>query len=104
MANRLLFRLFYAIGFTPWDGHALPDRLKDVVEGPGAAKPGRALDIGCGTGDSSIYLARHGWDVTGMDFVGKALKRARQKAGAAGVKVRFVEADATKLASSGLGD
>jgi cyclopropane fatty-acyl-phospholipid synthase-like methyltransferase len=63
----------------------------------------RALDVGCGTGDTSIYLAKHGWDVTGVDFAKPALARARAKASAAGVNVRFEHADATRLTSYGLG-
>ena len=100
---RLMFGLFYRIGFTPWEGHTLPARLTALVEGPAAAAPGRALDIGCGTGDTSIYLARHGWDVTAIDFVKQVLARTRAKAAAAGVSVRTMYADATKLASYDLG-
>jgi len=100
--TRLFFGAMYRIGFTPWDGHPMPARLSELVEGPGALPKGRALDIGCGTGDTSIYLARHGWDVTGVDFVEKALGRARAKGRAAGVSVRFEYADATKLRASGI--
>jgi 2-polyprenyl-3-methyl-5-hydroxy-6-metoxy-1,4-benzoquinol methylase len=35
---------------------------------------GKALDLGCGTGDSSIYLAQHGWTVTGVDYVPTATR------------------------------
>lgn len=92
-----MFGVFYRVGFTPWEGHKLPSRLCDLVEGAGALPAGRALDIGCGTGDTSIYLARHGWDVTAIDFVKRALARGSAKAEAAGVTVHFVRADATKL-------
>lgn len=102
-AGRLLFELFYRIGYTPWEGHKLPAALTGLVEGAGRVSPGRALDVGCGTGDSSIYLARHGWDVTGVDWATAAVGRARRKAAAAKVSVRFMQADATKLDTYGLG-
>jgi SAM-dependent methyltransferase len=101
--NELTYRLFYWVGFTPWDGHALPARLRELVEGSPGRPAGRALDVGCGTGDTSIYLARHGWDVTAFDFVERALARARAKIAAAGVQVRLQQADVTKLDSYGIG-
>ncbi len=107
MASRhTLFRIFYRIGFTPWDGHPLAKGLRDLVEGTSEASAlpaGSALDLGCGTGDASIYLAEHGWKVTGVDFVAKALDKARAKAGAAGVPVDFVPADVTQLSQAGIG-
>jgi 2-polyprenyl-3-methyl-5-hydroxy-6-metoxy-1,4-benzoquinol methylase len=101
--DRLKYGLFYRIGFTPWDGHALPARLRELVEGSPPLPAGKALDVGCGTGDTSIYLARHGWDVTGFDFVKTPLDKARAKTAAAGVRVRLQQADVTKLDSYGIG-
>jgi cyclopropane fatty-acyl-phospholipid synthase-like methyltransferase len=101
--DRLTFGLFYRVGFTPWEGHALPVRLRELVEGPAALPTGQALDIGCGTGDTSVYLARHGWTVTAVDFVKVAVERARMKAAAAGVHVRTMQADVTRLASYDVG-
>ncbi len=72
-SRQTLFKVFYRLGFVPWDGHPLAKSLRDLVEGDGAMAPGTALDLGCGTGDSSIYLAKHGWQVTGVDFVAKAV-------------------------------
>jgi ubiquinone/menaquinone biosynthesis C-methylase UbiE len=107
MASRqTLFRIFYRIGFTPWDGHPLGKSLRDLVEGTGdapALPAGKALDVGCGTGDSSIYLAQHGWEVTGVDFVAKALDKARAKAAAANVSANFVHADVTRLSQAAIG-
>lgn len=103
MASRhLMFRIFYALGFTPWDGHPLSATLHDLVEGPDAVPAASVLDVGCGTGDASIYLAKHGWHVTGVDFTPKALDKARTKASAAGAAVDFVHADVTHLSQAGI--
>src|ERR1700739_3391478 len=106
MASRHnLFRVFYGLGFTPWDGHAHAKRLRDLIEGTAdtpALPPEAALDVGCGTGDSAVYLARHGWRVTGVDFVPKALDKARAKARAARVPVRFIHAAATHPSRAGV--
>ncbi len=101
----MLFRAMYRLGFTPWDGHPLGKSLHDLVEGNGspALPAASALDIGCGTGDAAIYLAQHGWQVTGVDFVPRALAKARTKAQAHQTPVNFVEADVTHLSSAGVG-
>lgn len=82
----------------------IPDLgLVEAVEGPSRLPPGRALDLGCGTGRNAVYLARHGWQVTGVDLVGHALATARRRAAAAGVAVRLVEGDVTRLDELGVG-
>ncbi len=107
MASRhTRFRLFYRIGFTPWEGHAIGQGLRDLVEGTPdtpALPTGSALDVGCGTGDCAIYLAQHGWKVTGVDYVEKPLEKARAKAGAAAAAVNFARADVTQLSHEGIG-
>jgi cyclopropane fatty-acyl-phospholipid synthase-like methyltransferase len=104
MASRqLLFKVFYRLGFVPWDGHPLATSLQELIDGDGALAPGTALDLGCGTGDSSIYLAEHGWQVTGVDFVAKAVHKARAKAEANRVTATFTRADVTRLSSEGVG-
>ena len=104
--DRFLFGLLYRFGYTPWDGHKLPRPFTEFIEGqngaPGAT-PAEVLDIGCGTGDLSIYLAKHKWTVTAVDFVDVALAKARAKAEAAGVTVRYLRGDATKLSTYSLG-
>lgn len=105
-SKHTLFRIFYRIGFTPWDGHPIGQTLRDLVEATtdtSALPAGSALDLGCGTGDSSVYLAEHGWKVTGVDFVPKALDKARAKATAADASVNFVHADVTHLSQAGIG-
>ena len=58
---------------------------------------GTALDLGCGSGIWAVELARRGWQVTGVDFVPKALRRARARAKEAGVELRLLEGDVTSL-------
>jgi SAM-dependent methyltransferase len=107
MASRhALFRVFYATGFTPWDAHPLASALRELVEGTdeqSSLTPGSVLDVGCGTADAAIYLAQHGWQATAVDFVPKALEKARTKALAAGVSINFVHADVTHLSRAGIG-
>ncbi len=55
--------------------------------------PGRALDLACGSGTNAVWLARSGWRVTGVDWSGVALEKARARAAQAGVAVEWVEAD-----------
>lgn len=107
--DRAFFTLMYWRGQPPWDTGISPPELVAAVEGKrgeGALPPGRALDIGCGTGTNSLYLARHGWDVTGVDFVAAAIERARRKVRAAEKlpgSVRFLRGDATCLGEMDLG-
>jgi SAM-dependent methyltransferase len=102
--DRIFFGVMYRLGFTPWEGHKMPTRLLELVEGPAALPKGKALDLGCGTGDSSIYLAQHGWEVIAVDFVNRALDRARAKTKAAGVTVQYMQGDVTRLRSYGIGE
>jgi SAM-dependent methyltransferase len=97
------FKVAYLVGFKPWDSGIPPPELVEVVEGPQRLEPGRALDLGCGTGTNCIYLAQHGWDVTGVDVVGRALNAARRKAAGSAVKPRFMKGDVTRLDDLNLG-
>lgn len=54
---------------------------------------GRALDLGCGVGQNSVWLAELGWSVTGVDISADAIDEARRAARAAGVAVAFDIAD-----------
>jgi SAM-dependent methyltransferase len=102
LSARWRFTLSYLRGITPWDTNITPPELVRVVEGTGPEHlpPGRALDLGCGTGTNVLYLAAHGWDATGIDFAAPAIaqangKRARQSTLPG--TVHFVRGDVTRL-------
>ncbi len=51
-------------------------------------RPGAALDLGCGAGGDTIWLARRGWRVTAVDISATAVERVRARAGELGVEGR----------------
>jgi SAM-dependent methyltransferase len=106
----LAYRLLYRVGFTPWEQLAALPALTEAVsalfdrEEEGHRPPyGPVLDLGCGSGIWAVKLAERDWQVTGVDLVPKALRRARQRAQQAGVEIRFVQGDVTKLRATGVG-
>jgi ubiquinone/menaquinone biosynthesis C-methylase UbiE len=78
----------------PWDTGVSPPELLEFMENNA---PGRAIDIGCGTGTNVITLAQAGWQVTGVDFAPHAIKIAKRKVRKAGVQAELLVRDATKL-------
>ena len=86
------FRERYKSGDTPWDVGKPDFNLIEVV----TQKPilsCKALDIGCGTGDNSIWLAQNGFEVTGTDTSDIALGKAKEKASNANAECVFILAD-----------
>jgi SAM-dependent methyltransferase len=78
-----------------WDGRANPL----LVETAEPLSPGAALDMGCGAGGDTMWLARHGWQVTAVDISGTAVERVRELARELGVGSR-VTAEQHDLARS----
>jgi ubiquinone/menaquinone biosynthesis C-methylase UbiE len=96
------FAGMYAEGIPPWQIDRPQPEVIQLLENGKFESP--VLDLGCGTGDNTIELARHGLVVKGLDAVTEALERARKKMEQAGLKQspEFVLADALRLAESGL--
>jgi SAM-dependent methyltransferase len=89
------YRVLYRLGITPWERAEVPApvvRLSETFDAPG-----RALDVGCGTGRDAVYLAQRGWAVTGVDGVPQALDGARERGQRAGVEVKWILGDVTRL-------
>src|SRR2546428_6635185 len=93
----VFFRAAYLFGFKPWDSGVPPPELVAVMEGPDRPASGKALDLGCGTGTNCVYMAKHGWGTTGVDFVPPAIKTAPRKAAAARVSPPVIVGDVTRL-------
>jgi SAM-dependent methyltransferase len=60
-------------------------------------RPGRHLDLGCGTGTLAILMAQAGWEVIGVDLSEAMLRQAKQKAQEAGQAVALVQQDMREL-------
>jgi len=95
--TNLRFRLMYRRGLTPWDSGVPPPELIEVIEGARRLPSGRSLDLGCGTGTTTTYMATNGWQATGVDFVPAAIRTARAKAAATRLAVAFLVGDVTRL-------
>jgi len=104
------YRFAYAVGFHPWeDAESDPPFVEKISETLGREESGReppygpALDLGTGSGIWAVQLAKRGWQVTGVDIVEKALRRAHDRVKSAGVDVRLVHGDVTALRKAGVG-
>jgi SAM-dependent methyltransferase len=89
------FELSYQLPITLWGDRRIPPELKGLAESAGQA--GTALELGCGTGTFSIFLAQQGYTVTGVDFAPTAIRKAEARAASAGVSAEFLVGDVTRL-------
>jgi SAM-dependent methyltransferase len=86
-----VFSRQYAAGTAPWDiGRPQPEMV--ALEKSGTFGP-RALDVGCGRGALSIYLAEKGHQVLGIDGAAEAIASAREAAAEKDIDAVFVIGD-----------
>ncbi len=85
----LFWDFMYLFKKTPWDTGITPPEIANAIES-GKVPIGRALDLGCGTGTNAIYLAQHGFTVTGIDISRRAISLAKRKARSAQLTDRVV--------------
>jgi len=82
----------YREGDVPWDSGLPSSELMRVLREERIA-PCPAIELGCGTGKNSVWLAEQGFDVLGVDLSRVAIQRARENPVRDGVHVRFLAAD-----------
>ena len=80
----------------PWDLGFPQPAIVELAEG-GEFKPGRVLDVGCGTGENALYLASKGFSVVGADLASRAIAMAKRKAFERGLKVDFQRGNVLSL-------
>ncbi|MFX1277780.1 MAG: class I SAM-dependent methyltransferase [Promethearchaeota archaeon] len=76
----------------PWNYDTPPESLVELVKNQ-KVKPCTAIDLGCGIGNYSIYLANEGFSMTGIDISDLAISIARRKAREQKVECRFLVKD-----------
>ncbi len=91
MIHRLRFLWMY-LRRPSWDSGIAPPELLQYIQ---THPVGRAIDLGCGTGTNILALAQHGWQVTGVDFIPKAIRAAKRKT--KNIKVDLHTGDVTNL-------
>lgn len=92
MSVKKHFKERYKAGITPWDiGRPDFNLIETVTKIP--VKSCKALDIGCGTGDNSIWLAQRQFQVTGTDISEIAIETAKEKAFKSKVECTFLVVD-----------
>src|SRR5688500_10131498 len=78
----------------PWDtGRPSVELMRRLAQF--SIAPCRAIELGCGTGTTAIWLAQQGFSVTAVDISPTAIARAEERARREGVQVRWLAADAT---------
>lgn len=94
MIMRWLHFAWLYLSRPPWDSGITPPELKTYID---THAPGRAIDLGCGTGTNVITLAQNGWQVTGVDFIPRAIKMAKHKIEKANIQADLHVGDVTNL-------
>lgn len=79
------------------------DLIEAAIARAGGARPRTLLDVGCGTGQHSLELARRGFKLTGVDLSEHMLNHARAKSEALPTeqRPRWLQGDARNFEAGG---
>jgi SAM-dependent methyltransferase len=81
----------------PWDIGGPQPAIAAIADS--GAVDGDVLDIGCGTGENTLYFAARGHSVTGVDISPVAVARARERAAQLAIAAEFAVGDALDLSA-----
>lgn len=84
----------YRAPVTLWGDVRVPEEIKALVR---QGTPRSALELGCGVGRFSRYVAREGLRTTGVDFSPVAIAKARGRVASDEVRPDFMVGDVTRL-------
>lgn len=92
MVGKLFFTIQYWLSKPPWDTGITPPEVYEFLD---HHPPGKALDLGCGTGTNALTISSFGWKTTGVDYIPRAIRAARRKTKRIGLKSKphFLVAD-----------
>ena len=88
------FNKAYRAPITFWGDSRIPNELKEIVK---TNNPKTSLELGCGLGRFSSYMAEQGIKATGIDFSSVAIKKAKKRVANSEHKPTFMVGDVTNL-------
>ena len=77
----------FRAGDTPWEDDGVAPSVVDLVEAP-LPDGARVLEVGCGVGTTTLWLAQHGYQVVACDVSAEAIRITEQRAAAAHLPLR----------------
>ena len=96
MTNKETFEKTYEKPGAVWTQINPPEEIVELLMNK-KIKPCKVLDVGCGEGFYSIYLAKKGFEVVGIDISKNAIRYSKENAKKAGVKINFIAIDVAEL-------
>lgn len=92
ISSPLFWDELYRDGKAGWDMGTPTPVFVDLLE-TGRFSPGKTLVLGCGKGHDAVLFARHGFEVTAIDFSSEAINHTRSLASGHGVQLELVQED-----------